>query len=129
MREIRSRARGANREHEWVRRARRSVPAHLQSSVGRLRASMASLRSTIDRIGQLPPSPPTFRGRMGASVIRLMQRMMFWFTPSVQSADRLIVDALEAHLKVTEEILAVLEKTNIELARVAEAGAGEAPRA
>ena len=55
------------------------------------------------------------------AVVRLIQRAMFWYTPSVQNADHQIVNALEAHLKVTEELLAVLERTNIELARVAAA--------
>jgi hypothetical protein len=121
MREIRARARGGNREQEWVRQARRSVPAHLSSTVGRLRASTAMLRSAIERIGEPPPAPATLRGRLGMAVVRFIQRAMFWYTPSVQNADHQIVNALEAHLKVTEELLAVLERTNIELARLAAA--------
>jgi hypothetical protein len=123
MRDIRSRVRGGNREREWVRQARRSVPAHLTSSIGRLRASMAMLRGAVERIGQPPPAPPTLRGRIGAGVVRLLQRALFWYTPSVQNADHQIVNALESHLKVTEEILAILERTNVELARVS--GAAE----
>lgn len=119
MREIRDRVRSQNREHEWVRQARRCVPAHLASNVGRLRASTAMIRSAIERIGGAPPAPPTLRGRIGAMAVRAMQRALFWYTPSVQNANTQILNALEIHLKVTEEILTVLERTNIELARVA----------
>jgi hypothetical protein len=119
MREIRARVRGESREREWVRQARRSVPPHLLSNIGRLRSSMATLRSAVDRIGQPPPAPPTFRGRVGAALVRVVQRALFWYTPSVQSANHQILNAMDAHLKATEEILAVLERTNVELARVA----------
>jgi hypothetical protein len=40
-----------------------------------------------------------------------------------------MVEALETHLKVTEEILAILERTNIEVARVSDVRHGEAKSA
>lgn len=86
---------------------------------------MASLRSAVERIGQPPPTPPTLRGRFGAMLVRLMQRAMFWYTPSIQNTNQQILNALESHLKVTEEIIAVLERTNVELARVGTPGSRE----
>lgn len=126
MRDIRSRVRGASLTHEYVRRARRSVPGHLASTVGRLRASTALLRSAVSRIGETPPAPPTLRGRIGASMVALIQRVLFWYTPTVQNANLQIVDALESHLKVTEEIISILERTHVEMARMAELAQHEA---
>ncbi|HYO83182.1 MAG TPA: hypothetical protein VES20_17380 [Bryobacteraceae bacterium] len=119
MRGVRDRVRSGGREQDWVRRARKSVPPHLVSGTARLRASTGTLRSAIARIGSPPPSPPTLRGRIGAVLVRVIQRLLFWYTPGVQQANNQLVDALEAHLRITEEILGVLEKTNVEVARLA----------
>jgi hypothetical protein len=34
-------------------------------------------------VGQTPPSPNTFRARLGGHFIRLVQRMLFWYTPQI----------------------------------------------
>lgn len=35
-------------------------------------------------VGQTPPSPNTFRARVGGHLIRLVQRMLFWYTPQIR---------------------------------------------
>lgn len=118
MREIRADIRGNSREREWLRHARKAVPAHLMSSVGRLRASTAGLRSAIARIGDTPPAPATVRGKIGGALIALMRRALFWYTPGIQSVNYQLLDALEAHVKATEEIIQILERTSVDLARI-----------
>lgn len=35
-------------------------------------------------VGQTPPSPHTFRARMGGRLVGLVQRMLFWYTPQIR---------------------------------------------
>jgi 2-polyprenyl-3-methyl-5-hydroxy-6-metoxy-1,4-benzoquinol methylase len=35
-------------------------------------------------VGQTPPAPNTFRARIGGHFIRLVQRMLFWYTPQIR---------------------------------------------
>jgi hypothetical protein len=118
MRQIRLGIRGAGPEQEWLRQSRKAVPSHLISSVGRLRASTALLRSAIARIGELPPAPDTFRGRAGASLVRIIRRTLFWLIPSIQIVQSQIVDALEGQVTATEEILRILQQTHVDLAKL-----------
>ncbi len=118
MRRIRDDLRGVDREHDWKRQARKAVPPGLISSVQRLRSSTAMLRSSIARIGEPPPSPPTLRGRVGLQAVQAVRRTLFWLVPSIQTAQNQIVDALDQHLAATEQILHILQQTNVELARL-----------
>lgn len=118
MRRIRDQIRGTDPEQEWVRAGRRALPAGLLSSVDRLRASTAHLRSAVAQIGEVPPAPPTLRGRVGALVVRALQRGLFWLIPSIRNSQFQIVDALDLHLAATSDILQVLQQTHIEIARL-----------
>jgi SAM-dependent methyltransferase len=35
-------------------------------------------------IGRMPPAPDTFRARCGALLVRVVQRMLFWYTPQIE---------------------------------------------
>jgi hypothetical protein len=48
-----------------------------------LRSVLAALHASYALVGQLPPEPPTFRGRVGARLVKLVQRMLFWYTPQI----------------------------------------------
>src|ERR1700722_697333 len=41
------------------------------------------LENTRSLVGQLPPEPPTFRGRMGAFFVKIVRRALFWYTPQI----------------------------------------------
>lgn len=123
MRRIRDGLRGIDREQDWKRQGRKAVPPHLISGVQRLKASTALLRSSISRVGQPPPVPPTVRGRIGLFIVQILRRALFWFIPSIQTAETQIVDALEQHLAATEQILQILQQTNVELARLSQLAA------
>jgi hypothetical protein len=123
MRRIRDELRGIDREQEWKRQGRKSVPPHLISGVQRLKASTALLRSSVSRIGQPPPAPPTLRGRIGLLIVQLLRRALFWLIPSIQTSQNQIVDALEQHLAATDQILQILQHTNVELARLSQLAA------
>ena len=116
MREIRTSLRAGNRESdEAARVARRAIPGHLPAVIARLKATTASLEEAVSRIGEIPPGPPTLRARMGAFVVRIMQRALFWLVPSVRSTQQNVVYALRDHVGVTEEILKALQQTNLQI--------------
>ncbi len=118
MRRVRQQIRGVDREHEWARQGRKSVPQQLVASIARMRASTTALRTAISRIGNPPPAPDTLRGRTGMHAVLLVRRAMFWLLPPIQVAQNQLVDALDQHLAATEEILQLLRHTNSEVARL-----------
>ena len=73
--------------------------------LARLKASTAALEEAAGRIGEIPPSPDTFRARVGAGAVRIMQRALFWLVPSIKSTQQNLVQALRDHVTVTDEIL------------------------
>jgi O-antigen chain-terminating methyltransferase len=65
-----------------------------------LRSAIAALSSSYALVGQTPPEPPTLRGRIGARLVGLVQRLLFWYTPQIvhfqYSALRTFESALRA---------------------------------
>lgn len=73
-------------------------------------------------VGQLPPQPPTLRGRIGKALVGLVQRCLFWYTPAIHEFQRALASALSEQseaLSVTRatlsERLAALQRENVEL--------------
>lgn len=56
-------------------------------------------------IGEQPPQPPTFRARLSAGLVRLVRRMLFWYTPQ-------LTDFNDAALRALEEQVAALESVS-----------------
>jgi SAM-dependent methyltransferase len=77
-------------------RTERTEPAGLQST-------LAALRSSYALVGQLPPEPPTLRGRMGARLVRLVQRLLFWYTPQIVHFQYAALQAFEEQARSLEE--------------------------
>jgi hypothetical protein len=116
MAAIRLRVRRSSlRNEDAQRRARRSISSELLARVSRLNARIETIRAHAGRIGELPPHPPTFRGRIGAVAVRLVRRALFWFIPSLQIAQNEIVQALEDQIKVNEELMKSLEQVHLQI--------------
>ena len=49
----------------------------------RLEEAEMALESTQALIGQLPPEPPTLRGRIGVHLVAIVRRSLFWYTPQI----------------------------------------------
>ena len=47
------------------------------------REAAADLEDLLYVVGQLPPQPETVRGRIGAILVRAVQRLLFWYTPQI----------------------------------------------
>jgi O-antigen chain-terminating methyltransferase len=45
------------------------------------------------QIGDIPPQPPTLRGRVGAVLVRMVQRMLFWYTGQLRAFHKAVSEA------------------------------------
>ena len=116
MRDIRAAVRAENRDRDDAARiATRAIPRHVAAVLARLKTSTVTLEEAARRIGEIPPAPNTFRARLGAAVVRVMQRALFWLVPSIKSTQQNLVQALRDHVTVTEEIIKALHQTNLQV--------------
>jgi O-antigen chain-terminating methyltransferase len=67
-----------------------------------LRSALAALCSSYALVGQTPPEPPTFRGRMGAQLVKVVQRLLFWYTPQIVHFQYSALRAFESTLRAFE---------------------------
>jgi hypothetical protein len=87
-------------EAKTVERAAAGELPCLESAA--LQSVLSALHSSYALVGQLPPEPPTFRGRMGARLVKLVQRMLFWYTPQIVHFQYSAVRALEEQAKILQ---------------------------
>lgn len=66
------------------------------SAVAELRSAIAAMEAACARVGQTPPAPPTLRGRIGAPFIKLVQRLLFWYTPQIVEFHATAVKAVDS---------------------------------
>jgi 2-polyprenyl-3-methyl-5-hydroxy-6-metoxy-1,4-benzoquinol methylase len=52
-----------------------------------------SLEWNLPQIGDMPPEPPTIRGRMGAMLVRIVRRALFWYTSQIKTFHARAADA------------------------------------
>jgi hypothetical protein len=67
-----------------------------------LRSALSALHASYAMVGRLPPEPPTVRGRFGARLVKLVQRMLFWYTPQIVYFQYSALRALEEQAKILE---------------------------
>lgn len=75
-------------------------PSMLESAG--VRSALATLQSSYALVGQMPPEPPTWRGRLGANVVKLVQRLLFWYTPQIVHFQYSALRAFEEQAKSLE---------------------------
>lgn len=83
-------------------------------------SELAALRNAFERlhtvrhlVGRMPPSPGTLRGRMGSHLVRIVQRMLFWYTPQIHRFQDEAAQTLNCLLGVLErqaDVIDVLRK-------------------
>ena len=62
-------------------------------------------RVSSDRVGEIPPEPPTLRGRMGAWLIRSIRRALFWYTPRIAEFQHNASRAIEQEARAIDQIV------------------------
>ena len=75
----------------------------VSSELAELRSAIAALTASYALVGQTPPEPPTFRGRIGARLVKLVQKLLFWYTPQIVHFQYSAVKAFDSALRACEE--------------------------
>lgn len=70
--------------------------------LARSREFVEGVRSGRTVAGNLPPQPSTLRGRIGAFVIQMMRRSLFWYTAPLQSFQSSAAAAIEEQSQAFE---------------------------
>ena len=60
-----------------------------------------SFATGVAQIGAMPPTVATWRGFLGRAVIRMLQRLLWWYTRSVQG----YAESMGSHFHKTAEVL------------------------
>ena len=85
--------------------------------LAKLHGRLEQLRVSCAQIGKPPTVPHTLRGRVGAWLVSIVQRMLFWYTPPLQSTlegltevvDDLIRSAGRLQEAVNQQALQLME--------------------
>jgi hypothetical protein len=113
MQQIRERVRDRYASAPGAAGAAMNVTTVADADFNELLRLIEHARRCSAAIGQQPAQPPTLRARLSAMLVRLVRRMLFWYTPQ-------ITDFHDATLRALEEQAAALESVSARLnARVA----------
>jgi 2-polyprenyl-3-methyl-5-hydroxy-6-metoxy-1,4-benzoquinol methylase len=58
------------------------------------------------QIGDMPPQPPTLRGRVGAVLVNVVRRMLFWYTDQIRAQHKRIAEAAREQVRALHELSA-----------------------
>ena len=72
--------------------------------LSRVRYSAIELRESMRRVNEMPPQPPTLRGRMGGVLVRILRRAMFWQTDQLRRFETAAVTALDEQARALETL-------------------------
>ena len=77
------------------------------------------------QVGDMPPEPPTFRGRIGAVLVSVVRRLLFWYTAQIKTFQAAVADAarelapalqdLDAQQRRQRALIADVRQRQIEL--------------
>lgn len=128
VREIHARA--ERQSADSGRTADRPSPAvvHELSTLQKSREQLSRMR---DLVGQMPPSPGTMRARIGARLVGIVQRMLFWYTPQIHRVQQELTSAIGSLSRLVELQAKALDDLRAETAalrRAQEIGALAAAR-
>ena len=85
------------------------MPNH-SDDLAKLHGRLQELKVKCAQIGQPPEGPPTLRGKMGASLVSVVRRMLFWYTPPLQSTLEGLAQAMDDLIRSTERMQDSLEQ-------------------
>ncbi|MBZ5725702.1 MAG: class I SAM-dependent methyltransferase [Acidobacteriia bacterium] len=91
-------------------------------TLGTLRLAYEELCRLRGGVGRLPPRPNTLRARIGARLVSVVQRMLFWYTPQIlrfHSAATLAMEAtcmtFEKQMEVLQQLVGEIDELRLEL--------------
>lgn len=74
-----------------------------------LEPAVRSLYLSMSLVGELPPQPPSFRGRLGSLLVKAVRRTLFWYTPQIRDFQAGVVAAFDAHERLLMKLEQALE--------------------
>ena len=84
----------------------------------RLRDGARAVRMTSGLVGEMPPEPPTLRGRVGSWLIRRIRRALFWYTPRIVEFQQNVSRAMEQEVEAIQEIARENEALRLRIAEM-----------
>ena len=122
------------REIKGLVRSRGTSPAHTHTPTLRAPAwpgwtrsdeAGVALKNTQSLIGQLPPEPPTLRGRVGIFLVKIVRRALFWYTPQIVEFHKTVTSSFNELLAAIKTVAAAgqqnwtaLESLNLQTAEL-----------
>jgi SAM-dependent methyltransferase len=77
----------------------------------RIRRSLSQIAELSKRIGEQPPAPPTLRARLGAHLVQIVRRALFWYAPQITLVQIATSNALADQLQILEQMKSEAERT------------------
>ena len=68
-----------------------------------------NLRKTL--VGQMPITPPTLRGHLGAVLVKIVRRSLFWFTSRLDDFHTDVVEGFEVQFATLKSLITARERT------------------
>jgi hypothetical protein len=104
------------------------IPAFFPPArMDRLEELSRSVQRAFSLIGRLPPAPPTLRGRAGRFMIRVLQRMLGWYTPQIVAFNAIMVEVVQAQTTAISDLVEMVEEGRREREILAALGQIEPP--
>ncbi len=69
-----------------------------------------SVESTTPQIGDMPPQPPTLRGRIGAVLVQAVRRSLFWYTKQIRAFHGMVAEAAREQAAALRELETRLQR-------------------
>jgi SAM-dependent methyltransferase len=75
-----------------------------------LEMAVDSLHLSQSLVGELPPEPPSFRGRLGSLLVKAVRRILFWYTPRIRDFQEGVVAAFDQQVAALRSMVAATQQ-------------------
>jgi hypothetical protein len=76
----------------------------MEETKAALSLDLTDLRRLRDEVGRMPPAPPTWRGRIGAPLVSVVRRALFWVWPPLHRFFDVLCRLLERLIRMVEQL-------------------------
>ena len=111
MREIKARIRSRTASQCPEQNSTPALSAPEGPSWTRLEEVGTALENAHSLHGQLPPEPPTLRGRVGIFLVKIVRRALFWYTPQIVEFHRIVSSSFNELLTAIKTVAAAGQQT------------------
>lgn len=83
--------------------------------LAKLHGRLQELKVNCARIGQPPAHPPTLRGKLGARLVSVVRRMLFWYTPPLQTTLQGLAQAIDDLIRTAGRMQETMDQQALQL--------------